>query len=372
MASCRPVLASAIALAASGLAARSETAAAPPVPRIEWDASTLTLVRAGGTYARMARLPGGGILCAYDRGGRIHVIRSGDNGRSWGDETFVCASDVGDATNAELLLLQSRSILLMYNERPKDRVSRFAIRTCLSRDDGRTWSKPARVYEADTVFENGCWEPAAIQLPAGEIQLFFANEGPYRASAEQEITLLRSRDDAATWAPPERVSFRAGHRDGMPVPVLLRGGKGIAVAIEDDGLSGAFKPAIVFTSLADSWRTCVDGSSRDRWGALRTPLAAPVYAGAPYLRQMPAGETVLSVQCTEGRKEPLMLVYVGDDGARNFDGRSVPFAVPPDRGCWWNSLFVKDAGTVTAVSGTQPEGRAERGIWTIDGRLVRK
>lgn len=64
-----------------------------------------------------------------------------------------------------------------------------------------------------------------------------------------------------------------------------------------------------------------------------------------------------------------MLVYIGDENARNFRRRSVPFDVPPDVGCYWNSLFIKDAETVTAVSGTVIGGRA--GIWAIDGKVER-
>ena len=100
------------------------------------------------------------------------------------------------------------------------------------------------------------------------------------------------------------------------------------------------------------------------------PLPARVYAGAPYLRQMRSGETILSVQSTEGeRLKPQMVVYIGDEQARNFGNRSVPFNLPPDTAGLWSSLFIKDEHTVTAVSGTTVDGVA--GLWAVDGRLVR-
>jgi hypothetical protein len=46
---------------------------------------------------------------------------------------------------------------------------------------------------------------------------------------------MRSRDGGRTWGAAERAGFRAGHRDGMPVPVSLADGSGVAVAIEDNG-----------------------------------------------------------------------------------------------------------------------------------------
>ena len=85
---------------------------------------------------------------------------------------------------------------------------------------------------------------------------------------------------------------------------------------------------------------------------------------------MPTGETVLSVQATDnGRLKARMVVYIGNRNAMNFGSPSLPFDVGSNTACLWNSLFVKDADTVTAVGGTMINGT--RGIWAIDGRLVR-
>ena len=105
------------------------------------------------------------------------------------------------------------------------------------------------------------------------------------------------------------------------------------------------------------------------------PLPEPVYAGAPYLVQLPSGETLLSVQSSEGRGTPhthtnaRMVVYVGNSEAADFGTRSEPFAALTDGVGLWNSLFVKDAETVTAVSATTIDG--VRGLWAIDGRVER-
>jgi hypothetical protein len=150
------------------------------------------------------------------------------------------------------LELNDGSILVCYNPRPFDihPSRKFGIRSKKSYDGGNTWEDERLLYEAGHEFENGCWEPSAVQLPDGEIQLFFADEGPYTHSSEQNISLLRSHDNGMSWTTtPEIVSFRAGSRDGMPVPILLKNKRETAIAIEDNGFQN-FKPYII-KSLAD-------------------------------------------------------------------------------------------------------------------------
>lgn len=357
-------------VAAAGIAADHRQA------RIDWDPSTLVLVQQGGVYARMARMPDGAIRAIYERAAKVHTRRSADEGKTWGDEVTIAQYAHGTAANPEIAVLSNGTILAAYNERPaRGTGEHYGIRVMTSHDQAVTWSEARLVFQAGTENGTGCWEPALLQLPGGEIHLYFANEFPFPDSNEQEISLLRSSDLGETWTTePERVSFRERRRDGMPVPLLLAGERGIAVAIEDNGLSGAFKPVIVHSNVDDAWKSgVVTGESERRWPALETPLAPAVYAGAPYLRQFPTGETVLSFQSGEGRMRgntldfSRMAVYIGDGEARNFTNRSFPFDVPDDRSGLWNSLFIKNENTVTAISGTVIDG--VRGIWAIDGKL---
>ncbi|MCX6377790.1 MAG: sialidase family protein [Armatimonadetes bacterium] len=330
---------------------------------IEWDKSTLVLIHKGGSYARVIRLKGGDILCCFEEWGKSYVRRSTDNGKTWVELILLAEAPRTWSANPELLQLANGWILFFHNERPSNGVRHFTIQVLVSKDQGRTWKHLAQAYRADVNPHNGCWEPAAIQLPTGEIQLFFANENPYRDSKEQEITLLRSFDNGKTWSKRETVSFRAGHRDGMPVPCVLRDGKGIVVAIEDNGYTPMFTPAIIHTSMQDNWKQrFASGASPRRWRAVNKPISVE-WGGAPYIRQMPTGETILSFQSSVGREKPQMVVYVGDENAKNFDERTVPFDASKPGG-WWNSLFVKDDHTVTAISS------CNGGVWAIDGHVV--
>ncbi|NLX96930.1 MAG: exo-alpha-sialidase [Rhodopirellula sp.] len=339
---------------------------------IHWNLDSLVQIEGPSGYGRIIRLQDDSLLAAYSRGLKTWVKKSADDGRTWGDR-IVAGEAVYIATNAELLQLQNGTILHLFNDRPSNGVDPFAIRLAKSTDGGLTWSSPELVYQAGVTSGTGCWEPAAIQLPSGEIQLFFANEARYATTSEQEITMVRSYDNAATWTAPETVSFRAGHRDGMPVPLILADGQGIVVAIEDNGVTnnGTFKPSIIYTSMEDNWHLpYADGNSDRRWTAIEPPLDAGINAAAPYLAQLPSGETFLSVQDSEfGRR--LMSVFVGDSLAQNFSDGTRPFEFMSDGAeNLWCSLFAKDDQTVTAVAGIVKLDGTNLGLWAIDGHYA--
>jgi hypothetical protein len=359
----------------------ADAAESRALPTIEWHSSTLRLVQERGDYGRMVRLANGNLACAYDRAGKMWLRHSVDEGKSWGEPVLVAEAAECWLTNAELLVLRDGTLLYFWNERPLEAVRAqgkkvqlvrpFLIRMARSSDHGRTWSPPQTLHQAGTVFEDGCWEPAGLQLPSGEVQVYFSDESRFTRSSEQEIALLRSSDGGRTWTRRERVIFRVGHRDGMPAPLLLANGKGLVVAVEDNGYAGErFKPSICYTALADNWRSgWVSGDSTSRWPALAEPLPPEWYAGAPCLRQLPSGQTLLSFQeSADGTMHRCrMAVCVGNPNARGFTNKTYPFPLGPKGNQAWNSLFVKDARTVVAISSATIEGK--RGIWTIEGEV---
>ena len=355
--------------------AGAETTTGTPPLTVHWLPETLCLIQRGGGYGRIIRLQDSRLLCAYSRGPQIRVRASQDEGRSWGPEATVTNYAHGVATNAEVVQLKDGTILVGINGRPKDRAHPFTIECARSADNGKTWSTAQIVYAGGKTFQTGCWEPAFLELPDGTVQLYFANEAPFPKSHEQEITMVHSADRGMTWSAPKRVTFRAGHRDGMAVPLLLRDRRTLVVSIEDNGLNGSFKPVLCRTALASPWANApVLGDSPDRWDPLSVPLARNVYAGAPYICQTAAGHTVLSFQY---RKKPtkkrgwdttFAVVCVGDPEAKKFGELSYPFASKGNPKSIWNSVFAKSTDTVTLVSSATIDGVG--GVWAVDGRIV--
>lgn len=343
--------------------------------RITWDYSSRKFVNTG-VYARVKKLAAGELCLVYSQGPTIWIRKSTDEGQSWLPAIKVSEDERYNYTNSELLQLQNGWLLYTWNARPREENRHeYLIMGAISKDQGETWEAEQTIYQAGKNFHNGCWEPFALQLPNGEIQLYFANELPYPQSYEQEITLLRSFSNGTLWSPPQTVSFRKGKRDGMPVAVRLQNGE-IALAIEDNGIAGTFKPVIVRTD--DNWKGgTVRADTPQREHALARPYQLPdsVYAGAPYLIQLKNGATLLAVQSSESRngtteKYANLRVYVGDENARNFSSPTTPYpTLPPQAHALWNSLCQINDSTVMAVSSLGGLEQ-ENGIWTVTGKIT--
>ena len=324
--------------------------------RIFWDSRSPIVVFNGGGYARIIELQDGRLMACCEWSG-IRISFSSNKGQTWKEPTTI-VTNTNNVPNCvpDMIQLRDGTIIVAYNPRPSTPYTddrRFSIRLKRSTDNGRTWSKEIVVYDGGSTFETGCWEPCLLELPSGELQLYFADESPYDKNADQQISICRSFDKGLTWSAPACVSYRAGYRDGMPVPVLLSDSTTIAVAIEDNGWGyNDFVPTIVRTTLSRNWNSFVPASSTYRTKAIDYKYCPVATGGAPYLRVLPNGETVLSHQSPYNHSgKPDMYVYVGNSSARNFKAMSSPFPVPQDQQALWNSLAVIDTGVVVAVSG---------------------
>ncbi|WP_316825414.1 sialidase family protein [Pedobacter miscanthi] len=372
----------------SGCSKDSKSVPEVPVPKqdgisISWDQNSRRRVsspelnaRYSG-YARIIQLADASLLAVYEADGSIVSVKSTDAGNTWSSATVIAPRANGSNMSVpDLLLLNNYKILVFYNARPYDIAPsrKFGILVKQSSNGGQSWENEKNLYEAGYQFENGCWEPSAVQLPNGEIQLYFANEGPYTNSNEQNISMLRSKDNAGSWTTaPEIVSFRPGKRDGMPVPLLLNDGKDIIISIEDNAVN-TFKPYVLRNSLQENWAVTIGAESANRNYALADRIGDALYAGAPFIRQLKTGETILSYQGTEDRTNDLnfadMKVVIGDEQGRNFKSKSVPFLIPSNKSCLWNSLTVLSDGSVIAVTSTNAYSNSTE-VWMIKGTVVK-
>ena len=355
--------------------------------RIFWDTTTRRTVFASGGYARIIELQDGRLMAVCESGG-IQIAFSSNGGNTWGSQKKI-VTNVNNTPNCvpDLIQLHDGTIVVGYNPRPAEPYTedrRFGIRVKRSTDNGRTWSDEIFVNDASYTFHDGCWEPSFLELPSGELQLYFADEGPYTSNGDQQISLCRSFDGGLTWTKAQKISYRSGFRDGMPVPILLKDQSEIVVAIEDNGWGyGDFFPTTVRTSFDNNWQNYwVNASDKNRERTLNLSYCPLATGGAPYLRVLPWGETILCHQSPyENNGKIQMRVAVGNDRARDFRGVTTPFGQGPEnpQGLW-NSLAVIDTGIVVAVSGINGKIEMIKGYPTrllqasyahpsIDGRL---
>lgn len=355
--------------------------------RIGWDYSTLHRFTPRGGYPRSTRLQDNSVMVVYEEYGTGSAMqRSTDNGDTWGKPEMLFTNHevknekgttMVNIANPEVIQLVNGDLLAACNYRPETyEITPFSIAVRRSTDNGLTWSEPRVIYQAHPRFNDGCWEPSFLQLPNGEVQVYFANEGPYTHSNEQEISMLTSRDNGQSWGDFKTICFRANSRDGMPVSKVV--GDEIVCVIEDCGFT-TFKPYTVRTKLTDNWSSPVLADSPNRSMAMGEPIEEWVYMGAPYLGVLPTGETLLSYQIDDirhddqfGERLPYstMEVAIGDKTARNFTRRTRPFPVPQGKHAIWPSVSVWDMNTVAAHATSDYQGGMEAPCF-IKGHVMR-
>ena len=320
--------------------------------RIFWDTATKKQIFSSGGYPRMIELQDGRLMAVCENKG-IDIAFSSNKGNTWTAPTKIVMNGNIPECAPDLIQLSDGTILVAYNPRPSapysaDRL--FGIHLKRSTDNGKTWSDDVTVFDGNYDFRDGCWEPAFLEMPDGEVHLYFADETPYTNNDDQRIAICRSNDKGVTWTAPKTVAYHSGSRDGMPSAVILDNDS-IALCFENPGWPGVgdFIPTIAVCAVKDNWKRFVPYPSTNRWQAInRDYVAAQVKGGAPYIRKLPWGETVLSHQTHYNGKYEMM-VYVGDEKAQSFKAMSNPFKTSANEDYMWNSVSVIDTGVVVAV-----------------------
>ena len=349
--------------------------------RIYWDMNTRRVpLSPPSGYGRLIELQDGRLLMmgtAWSRG--IEVTYSSDLGDHWtSPKTVIRHPDNYELCNPDFIQLPDGTILLGLNYRPVEPYSEdrpFTIGVLRSEDNGLTWSKMTRVHAASHLGQDGCWEPAFLLLPSGEIHCYFSLE--LEGNNDQQIMLSRSYDNGLSWTTAQRVSYRQGHRDGMPVAILTDNNE-IVYSIEDNGQPGynGFRATTIRCTLEDNWSSWVDANSANRSKMLVGKADLSHISAGPYIRKLPGGETVMSWmgECEgidgKGIDYYHHFVAVGDADCRNFRCTNHSFYVPEGGRASWGSVNVDNAGNVYAVAGTYAGGQTE-GNAVIRGRALK-
>lgn len=166
------------------------------------------------------------------------IVRSHDNGRTWGEVSFQAH---GYNETALLALPDGRLLAAM-------RAQAGGLSTCYSSDQGRTWTEPRRVTA------RGRHPADLLILPSGHILLAYG-----RRVSPRGIECRLSRDMGKTWSSPVSLGWTAANGDcGYPSGVVTEDGTVVmlwyAAASAVDSALGHHCEAVLFreTDLLES------------------------------------------------------------------------------------------------------------------------
>ena len=332
--------------------------------KIEWNSPvTARKISLDGIYADYGRVKRIGLsdtlLLVYHGGPNsgdwinIYLRRSFDNGVTWQEQQTVgdlakTGADYWRYCNPELLVLKNGTVLLAYEANSKGDENNSSVQIISSSDSGKTWSNPF-------IYKTGrSWEPSMVELPNGEVELFYSCEQKWwpsvsGSSVYQEIDQIHSTDYGKSWSHPQMVAYYPYKRDGMAVPVLLQGNAGVTFTIEC--VNSGTSPYIIKKELASPWILTTSNFEKNTYRWLANGFSG--HGGAPYIIQLPTGETVLSAHIYRGGDwhTNYAQVMVGNNFAQKFADVTTPFGVTPNgQGVVDNSLFVKDASTIALIT----------------------
>ena len=393
------------ALCAGGCSEPDGPPAAECDVRIAWDRGTfqemtsVPVENKGYTeqelhYPRIKALSDGTLLMTFMNdhfGWDAFVRRSEDGGRTWSDAQMVrqrfdarssAGADQMVFVNPDFVELQDGRILLAYQWRYKKGYNDIAhtnencgVEIMFSDDKGRSFSEPRNIYTGR------CWEPAMLQLPSGEIQMYITDSNETLNGVSQPCTILiRSFDGGRTWQGKESCSYRDGEiisrtfderctADGMPSGVWLDDDYGIAVPLEV--WSGKYKmdqtPVVVRTDAATNWRS--DQSIRREGGPeypRKKQLNKDFVGFGPYSAKLPTGEMIVLSNGVYKNVQG-MWVFIGDKRADNFR-----FATSPFVGYWGSIDYIGNDRVLGTGTFRYPDGERSRGgVRLMIGRLNR-
>ena len=382
----------------------SATAAVPSGDlRIAWDNATIRditeipVVNKGYTetnimYPRIKRLADGRLMMSFMNntyGWEPYVAFSDDNGTTWHGATRLVeqvkgTSSAGDddlvIVNPDFIQLADGTILLAYQRRWKkgyndlDHTNENCyIEIMSSADGGASWTDPRRIYTGR------CWEPAMLQLPSGEIQMYItdSNEVKYKRS-QPCTTLIRSFDGGRTWQGKDHCTYKDGEiisrtidsrgsYDGMASAVRLDDG---SLLLPVEVWSGVHKmdqtPVIIKTDAATNWRS--DQSIRANGGPdypAKKQVNKDLTGYGPYICRLPSGHPLVLAGGAKYKGKPGAWVLVGDRNGDNFGNASSPF-----EGYWGCIDYIGDNRVMMAVTQDYKDNGAKRSkTQTAIGRI---
>lgn len=260
-------------------------------------------------------------------------------------------------SNGDILAVASFRANVGYRDKPLD--AGVLIRR--STDNGNSWSDPIEIYQGVN------WEPYLLQLPSGEIHCYFTDsDRTLMEGTDTGTAMVVSNDNGNTWTPsfgsdPYYVLRTKHVKDGntyfnnqMPSVIKLNESNELAAALEAN--IGGYHISFAYSGEDGQWEhLSVDEEGPED----RNDLA---FAGsAPYLRQFPSGETVLSYN-----HNSRFHLKMGDAKASNFGENYSPSVFTSG---YWGSLELEDSHQIIGVMPNTAKGEVTLAKFILNHRI---
>ena len=378
--------------------------------RVAWDYSSLTKLANKGSSLKMVRISEQTLVGVYESDYSIYAIISNDNGITWGTPMTLFGKTTHQGTHGEQTitytdLMTQPSITQLSNG---DLVAACGVIYKYTIDNiatefpaailTRRFSIDGNLETIQQVYSNlGCESPALLELPDGELQLYFANSttsetveiisstGLFITYGEQQIEMIYSRDEGATWSSyiggfgpdgiekrwtgSKIISYRSGKINNSPSAAIL--GDNIVLAYGDNR-NVTFKPYIVRTSLTNNWVYPVNGDAPEREYAFYEMLPEKYFMGYPGLLTLPSGESLLAYETDADRDEgcEALEVAISDRNALDFTKTTRPLGLTKSIRSVMNSLMLFDDKTIVALTTSNYQSPSADAPWYIKGYLM--
>ncbi len=262
---------------------------------------------------------------AFPKGGRICMVRSSDEGRTW-TEPKILFDDAMDNRDPHIAQMSDGTLLCtFFSLTPNPETGRWnfhSARMVRSSDGGKTWETEARALCPDDWV---CSAPVR-ELPDGTYIL-----GLYSA-AHHYGGVIRSTDRGKSWS--------------APIPI----GKGSGVWLDAETDVIRLKDGRLFAALRSSRVNMHCATSSDE-GLTWSKVKDIGFKGhAPHLYRLSTGEIVLT------HRVPATAMHVSRDECRTWSG---PYRVDTVGGAYPSTVELKD-GTLLVVYYEEGVGSAIR------------
>lgn len=270
-------------------------------------------------------------------GQAILVSSSADDGRTWSHPAVVRSVSDGSAILDKPALLVDRyrsgieyEIWVEYPRQAGQSLSSLRVDGAflsVSRDKGRTWSAPQRVYDSNTENQNH----VPLELADGTLVDVFAEA--YRLSlpaSTEQIRVTRSTDEGRSWSAPVTAAQ-------FPFSVVTAGSNGHPVRASGQDVSAFAQGKSVYVTWEYNYPGGSEiGAARSSdegrtWTRLRDPANGPVIAFLPEIAADAHGDLGVSWYNAEASAgDPTVVEFSElDPGTTSWDTQAVigPFSL---------------------------------------------